>query len=106
LGVERLVGVHLNDGHSRLGAEDGLVFGSVHKAACLELLAWLVRMDYRGHLAFDTFPRTEDPVAEAKLNAERAAALWHQAEVLVHNSGAWDNTLQEHDSLQAVLLFS
>lgn len=106
LGVERLVGVHLNDGHSRLGAEDGLVFGSVHRAACLELLAWLVRMDYRGHLAFDTFPRTEDPVAEAKLNAERAAALWHQAEVLVHNSGAWDNTLQEHDSLQAVLLFS
>ena len=26
---ERLFGVHLNDGHSRIGAEDGLMVGSV-----------------------------------------------------------------------------
>lgn len=37
----RLFGLHLNDGHGRLGAEDGLVFGSVHGAAALELMYYL-----------------------------------------------------------------
>jgi len=105
VGLDRLVGVHLNDGHSRLGAEDGLVFGSVHRAACLELLAWLFRMGYQGHLAFDTFPRTEDPEAEARLNVERATELWRLAEDLVRD-GVWDRALAAHDALQAVRLFS
>ena len=31
----KLFGVHLNDGHSKLGAEDGLMFGTVHSSMCL-----------------------------------------------------------------------
>jgi hypothetical protein len=34
----RLFGLHLNDGHAKLGAEDGLAFGSVHAAGALELV--------------------------------------------------------------------
>ncbi len=37
----RLFGLHLNDGHGRLGAEDGLAFGAVHGAAALELVYYL-----------------------------------------------------------------
>jgi hypothetical protein len=35
------VGLHLNDGHSRVGSEDGLPFGSVHTAAAFELVYWM-----------------------------------------------------------------
>ncbi len=31
----------LCDGHSRLGAEDGLMFGSVHPVMALEVVFWL-----------------------------------------------------------------
>ena len=37
----RLWGVQLSDGHSLLGAEDGLAFGSVHPRAALEAVYWL-----------------------------------------------------------------
>jgi len=37
----RLFGVQLGDGHQRLGAEDGLMFGSVHPVAALEVVRWL-----------------------------------------------------------------
>lgn len=49
-----------NDGHSRLGAEDGLVFGSVHPTMALELVVWLKRVEYQGAIYFDTFPHNED----------------------------------------------
>ena len=37
----KLFGVQLNDGHAKLGAEDGLMFGSVHSAMALEFVYWL-----------------------------------------------------------------
>ena len=33
--------MQLGDGYGRLGAEDGLAFGSVHPHAALEFVAWL-----------------------------------------------------------------
>jgi sugar phosphate isomerase/epimerase len=48
LGAGRLSGVQLGDAHNRLGAEDGLVFGSVHGAAALELVHTLRVGGYRG----------------------------------------------------------
>ena len=44
----KLFGVHLNDGHSKLGAEDGLMFGTVHASMCLELVWWLHHTAYSG----------------------------------------------------------
>ena len=52
----RLFGLHLNDAHSRLGAEDGLAFASVNPAAALELVRWLQRVGYTRTVYFDTFP--------------------------------------------------
>ena len=65
----KLFGMQLNDGHTRLAAEDGLIFGSVHRSMALELMLWLRRTRFRGHLYFDTFPRNEDPIAEAPRRA-------------------------------------
>lgn len=64
-----LFGVQLGDGHTRLGAEDGLMFASVHPHAAMELVRALRRISYAGVLYFDTFPLNEDPVAEAERNA-------------------------------------
>lgn len=75
----RLFGVQLGDGHSRLGAEDGLAFGSVHGAGALELAVWLRKANYSGVVYFDTFPRNEDPVREAEFNIRRFKALWERA---------------------------
>ncbi|CAK9042909.1 unnamed protein product [Durusdinium trenchii] len=78
----KLFGVHLNDGHSRLGAEDGLVFGSVHPTMALELVVWLKRVEYQGAIYFDTFPHNEDPVREAELNIRRFERLERRAQQL------------------------
>jgi xylose isomerase len=62
----RLFGVHLNDGYGQ--ADDGLVVGSVHRAATIELLALLAARGYDGTIYFDTFPEREDPAAELRAN--------------------------------------
>lgn len=49
--------MQLNDAHVRLGAEDGLAFGSVHATGALELVAWLQKVRFDGHIYWDTFPR-------------------------------------------------
>ena len=48
--------------YNRIGDEDGLAFGSVHPSAALEVVLWLIKTDFKGHIYFDTFPRNEDPV--------------------------------------------
>jgi xylose isomerase len=70
-GAGKLFSIQLNDAHVRLGAEDGLAFGSVGSVAALELVAWLKKVRYEGHLYYDTFPRKENPVREAEYNIRR-----------------------------------
>ena len=53
----RLFALHLGDAHTRLGAEDGLAFGSVGGTGALELVRWLQRTKYTGAVYFDTFPQ-------------------------------------------------
>jgi sugar phosphate isomerase/epimerase len=65
----RLFGVQLGDGHSRLGAEDGLMFASVHGLMALEVVFWLQRSGYEGYIYFDTFPLNENPVQVDRLAA-------------------------------------
>lgn len=66
----RLLGVHLNDGYAK--RDDGLMVGSVHPQATLELLAQIRRDGYDGVIYFDTFPDASgiDPVEECATNIE------------------------------------
>lgn len=71
----RLMGVHLNDGYGK--RDDGLMVGSVHPIATLELFVELERMGYDGAIYFDTFPDHGglDPCAEAATNIKMANRL-------------------------------
>jgi len=70
-----LFGLQLGDGHSRLGAEDGLMFASVHPSASYDLIAQLRARAYAGVVYFDTFPRAEDPLLEAAHNIAAFRAM-------------------------------
>lgn len=98
----KLFGVQLNDGHAKMGAEDGLMFGSVHGSMALEFLRWLQKVRFDGHIYFDTFPRNEDPVREAEYNIRRVKALWKQAARLT--AAGLDGHLARHDALAALEL--
>ena len=74
-----LFGIQLGDGHSRLGAEDGLMFGSVHRTMSMELIRQLYMSGYSGKLYFDTFPSNEDPIAEAETNIATVTHFWRLA---------------------------
>ena len=74
-----LFGVQLNDGYQRIGAEDGLMFGSVHPLMALDFVLQLARANYDGHIYFDTFPRNEDPTRECEFNIRRVKALFQAA---------------------------
>ena len=72
----RLMGVHLNDGYGK--RDDGLMAGTVHPVATVELLVALERMGYDGTIYFDTFPDHSgiDPMAEARSNVLLVERLW------------------------------
>jgi ribokinase len=92
-----LFGFHIGDAHSKLGAEDGLAFGSVHAAASLELVYWLRSVGFDGHVYFDTFPEAEDPVREAELNVRAFKRMWRTAAALERDGmGA---ILESHDAM-------
>lgn len=94
----KLFGVQLNDGHAKLGAEDGLMFGSVHPYMALDFLRWLQKTNFDGHFYFDTFPRNEDPVREAEYNIRRTKTLWALAKQLTED-GELDRLLEKHDAM-------
>ena len=64
----RLMGVHLNDGYGK--RDDGLMVGTVHPIATVELFVELDRIGYDGVIYFDTFPDHSglDPREEARTN--------------------------------------
>jgi sugar phosphate isomerase/epimerase len=93
----KLFGVQLNDAHVKLGAEDGLAFGSVNPTAALEFVRQLQRVRFDGHIYFDTFPRKEDPVREAEYNIRRFRALWARAARLA--GAGIDGFAGRHDAM-------
>jgi sugar phosphate isomerase/epimerase len=98
--VGKLFGIQLNDGFTRLAAEDGLMFGSVHPSMALEIMFQLRKTFFNGHLYFDTFPQRTDPVKEAEYNIRRVKGFWAA-------SGGMDKIrllriMQEHDALGAL----
>ncbi len=71
----RLLGLHLNDGYGK--RDDGLMVGSVHEYATLELLQAVKRRGFDGAIYFDTFPDASglDPVAECAANIRTVRRL-------------------------------
>jgi len=98
----KLFGVQLNDGYTRLAAEDGLMFGSIHPNMALEAIYYLQKIGYRGHLYFDTFPQRTDPVKEAEYNIERVKEFWRAAKFL--DRAGVENAMKMHDALAALNL--
>ncbi len=98
----RLFGVQLSDAHVRLGAEDGLAFGSVNPVSALEVVHYLRKTHYSGVLYFDTFPANEDPVAEAARNVARVKALWRRSQAL--DEAGMGDAIAQHDALAALAL--
>lgn len=104
LASNKLFGVQLNDGYQRIGAEDGLMFGSVHHLAALEFVFWLRRSSsFEGHVYFDTFPRNEDPVREAEYNIRKVKRLYKKAAEL-ERIGIQHTVFKNHDAMAALEL--
>ena len=82
----RLLGVHLNDGYGK--RDDGLMVGSVHPVATVELFVELDRIGYEGVIYFDTFPDHSglDPVEEARTNVIQTERLRGIAATLAGNA--------------------
>lgn len=93
----KMFGVQLNDAHVKLGAEDGLAFGAINPRLALELVYWLKKVNYDGHIYYDTFPFNEDPVREAEYNIRRFKALWKHVDQLTR--AGIENLTAQHDSM-------
>lgn len=78
----RLMGVHLNDGYGK--RDDGLMVGTVHAIATVELFVEIARMGYDGAIYFDTFPDHGglNPIEEARTNIALTERLREVAEGL------------------------
>jgi len=97
---DKLFGIQLNDGYTRLAAEDGMMFGSVHPNMALEIMYQLQAIKFAGHFYFDTFPQRTDPVAEAEYNIERAKGFYWAAESM--NEENLKEIMDQHDAIGAV----
>eukprot|EP01041_Mallomonas_annulata_P006621 gene6621-13411_t len=105
-GESKLFGVQLGDGYGRLGAEDGLLFGSVHEKAALEFVLWLIKTNYKGHIYFDTFPRNEDPVRECEYNIRQFKRMYKTVKRMLENSNdILENSWKNHDILSDSTVF-
>jgi L-rhamnose isomerase len=98
----KLFGIQLNDGYTRLAAEDGLMFGSVHPSIALEVMYQLRQINFMGHMYFDTFPQRTDPVAEAEYNIGRVKEFW--SAVMKMDSAEIKRITAEHDAIGALEL--
>lgn len=99
---KKLFGIQLNDGFTRLAAEDGLMFGSVHPSKALEIMYYLKRTGFDGHFYFDTFPQRTDPVKEAEYNIRQVKRFWKAAVGIDHATLAKIHA--DHDAVGALEL--
>lgn len=100
---DKLFGIQLNDGYTRLAAEDGMMFGSIHPTMALEIMYQLQQIHFSGHLYFDTFPQRSDPVREAEYNIESVKKFYKAAKLLT-DKGSIRQIMDEHDAIAAMNL--
>ena len=99
---KKLFGIQLNDGFTRLAAEDGLMFGSVHPSMALEIMYQMRRAGFNGHFYFDTFPQRTDPVKEAEYNIRQVKRFWAAANSI--DESTLRQIADEHDAIGALEL--
>ena len=99
----KLFGIQLNDGYTRLAAEDGLMFGSVHPRMALEIMYQLQKTNFTGHVYFDTFPQRSDPIKEAEYNVRQVKAFWKAAQTMLRDD-TLSSIMQQHDGVGALEL--
>jgi xylose isomerase len=99
----KLFGVQLNDGYTRLAAEDGLMFGTVHPRMALEILYQLNRIHFDGHVYFDTFPQRSDPIKEAEYNIRRVKSFWNAA-LSLSKDDKMAEIVRNHDAVASLEL--
>ena len=100
---DRLFGIQLNDGYTRLAAEDGMMFGSIHPSMALEAMYQIQNIrngGFKGHLYFDTFPQRTDPIKEAEYNIQRVKKFWRAASKL--DEQGIRKIMQNHDAIGAL----
>ena len=101
----KILGLHLNDGYAK--RDDGLMVGSVHQLATIELLYQVYKDGYDGTIYFDTFPDASglDPVKECEANISTVKKMLKVVEKL---SG--DNNLslaiQNQDAVTSNQIFN
>lgn len=99
-----LFGLQLGDGYSRIGAEDGLAFGSLSYKSSLELIYWLVKGNYKGHVYFDTFPRNEDPIRECEYNIRQFKRMYKIVLKMLKNKKI-EKFMLKNDAMSMLELF-
>ena len=97
---EKLFGIQLNDGYTRLAAEDGMMLGSIHPTMALEIMYQLQEIDFKGHFYFDTFPQRSDPILECEYNIKKVKRLWHDAQRM--NEMGIKDVMKNHDAVAAL----
>jgi ribokinase len=97
---KKLFGIQLNDGFTRLAAEDGLMFGSAHPSIALEIMYQMRRTGFDGHFYFDTFPQRTDPIKEAEYNIRQVKKFWTAAGAI--DKATLKKIMKEHDAIGAL----
>ena len=101
----QILGLHLNDGYGK--RDDGLMVGSVHQLATIELLYHITKSKYQGPIYFDTFPDTTnmDPIKECELNIDTVRKQLKLVDKLIQNNEL-STAIQNQDSITSNRIFN
>ncbi len=101
----QILGLHLNDGYGK--RDDGLMVGSVHQLATIELLYHITKSKYQGPIYFDTFPDTTnmDPIKECELNISTVKQQLKLVDKLIQNNEL-NTAIQNQDSITSNRIFN
>ena len=101
----KILGLHLNDGYGK--RDDGLMVGSVHQLATIELLYHISQSKYNGPIYFDTFPDTTnmDPVKECELNISTVKQQLKLVDKLIKNNEL-SSAIENQDSIASHKIFN
>ena len=101
----KILGLHLNDGYGK--RDDGLMVGSVHQLATIELLYHITKLKYQGPIYFDTFPDTTnmDPIKECELNIDTVRKQLKLVDKLIQNNEL-TTAIENQDSITSHRIFN
>jgi len=101
----KILGLHLNDGYAK--RDDGLMVGSVHQLATIELLYQVYKDGYDGTIYFDTFPDASglDPVKECEANINTVKKMLKVVKKLSGDNGL-SLAIQNQDAITSNKIFN